>query len=61
MEIVVTLTKMPLLTLEYTSFYTFSVTLLASMQMSIYLLNILNLGISSTLKKKKGNISISIT
>ena len=60
MEIVVTLTKMPLLTLEYTSFYTFSVTLLASMQMSIYLLNILNLGISSTPKKKKGNISATI-
>ena len=60
MEIVVTLTKMPLLTLKYTSFYTFSVTLLANMQMSIYLLNILNLGISSTPKKKKGNISATI-
>ena len=30
------------------------------MQMSIYLLNILNLGISSTPKKKKGNISANI-
>jgi hypothetical protein len=47
---------MPLLIPEYTSF---SIILLASTQLSVYLLNIFNLGASNT-PKKKGNISTTV-
>ena len=60
MEVVVILTETPLPTPKYASPYIFSIALPASMQMSAYLLNILNLGASSTPKKKKGNISVTI-
>jgi len=54
MEVVITLTKTPPPTPEYSS-----ITLPASTQISAYLLNILNLGVSNT-PKKKGNISATI-
>ena len=60
MEVVIILTKTPPPTPEYTSLYTSSITLPASTQISIYLLNILNLGASNIPKKKKGNISTTI-
>ena len=59
-EVVVTLTKTPPPAPEYTSPYTSSITLPASTQISAYLLNILDLGVSNTPKKKKGNISATV-
>jgi hypothetical protein len=50
------LIKTPLPVLKYTSL---SIALLASTQLSIYLLNILNLGASNT-PKKKGNINATV-
>ena len=56
MEVVVILIETPPPVLEYTSP---GITLLASTQLSMYLLNILNLGASNTLKKKS-NINTPI-
>ena len=53
-EAVITLTKTPLPALKYTSPYTSSIILPASMQISAYLLNILDLGISNIPKEEEG-------
>ena len=52
MEAVVILIKTPSPTLEYTSPYTSSIILLTSTQISAYLLNIFNLDVFNTPKKK---------